>query len=87
MIIGGAGLSVSAEAVAAAVFIACAVATVVIPILAFMISPDRLREAMETFHQWLARENVVITTVFLTEIGVLMLSKSIGSSERHCAST
>jgi hypothetical protein len=79
MLIGGAGLSASSQAVAAAVFIACAVSTVVIPVVAFLFAADRLREPMERFHRWLARENVVITTVLLVVIAVLMLGKGIGS--------
>lgn len=78
-IVGSAGLSTASTAVAAAVFIACAVSTVVIPVVAFTLSADRLRAPMEAFHRWLARENAVITTVLLAVIGVLMLGKGIGS--------
>jgi hypothetical protein len=79
MLIGGAGLSASSTTIAAAVFIGCAVSTVVIPVAAFMVSAGRLRAPMEQFHQWLARENATITTVLLAVIGVLMIGKGIGS--------
>lgn len=79
MIIGGAGLSAPSTMIAAAVFIGCAVSTVLIPVVAFTIAADRLRAPMESFHRWLAQENAVITTVLLAVIGVLMLGKGIGS--------
>ena len=79
MIIGGAGMAVSAELIATAVFVLCAVSTVLIPVTAYFIASERLRKPLKAFHEWLARENIVITTVLLTVIGVLMIGKAIGS--------
>ncbi|MFK3677545.1 GAP family protein [Microbacterium sp. NPDC090218] len=79
MLIGGAGLSASSTTIAAVVFIGGAVSTVVIPVIAFLVSAGRLRAPMEEFHRWLARENATITTVLLAVIGVLMVGKGIGS--------
>ncbi len=79
VIIGGAGLSVGAEVTAVSVFVLCAVSTVLVPVLAFFVAADRLRAPLESAHQWLARENAVITTVLLTVIAVLMLGKGISA--------
>ena len=77
--IGGAGMSLSAEAIAMAVFVVCAASTVLIPVIAFAVASDRLRAPLEALHSWLARENVVITTLLLLVIGVLMLGKGIAA--------
>lgn len=79
MIIGGAELSAPSEALATGLFILCAASTVLIPVTAYFLAADRLRKPLESLHEWLARENVVITTVLLTVIGVLMRGKAIGS--------
>nr|WP_167151731.1 GAP family protein [Lysinibacter cavernae] len=79
VIIAGADLSVGDGAIAVAVFVCCAISTVLVPVIAFFVASKRLIGPLEAFHQWLARENVTITTVLLTVIGVLMLGKGIGS--------
>lgn len=79
MIIGGADLSVGCAAIATGVFILCAISTVLVPVVAYLLAADRLRRPFEAFHEWLARENAVITSVLLLVIGVLLLGKAIGS--------
>jgi hypothetical protein len=79
MIIGGADLSVGTAAIATGVFILCAISTVLVPVVAYLLAADRLRKPFEAFHEWLARENAVITSVLLLVIGVLLLGKAIGS--------
>lgn len=79
VIIGGAGLSAGDAMIAAAVFIACAISTVLVPVVAYLFASEKLRKPFEAFHAWLARENAVITSVLLFVIGVLMLGKAIGS--------
>lgn len=79
VLIGGAGLSTGAEVTAVTVFVLCAVSTVLVPVVAFFAAADRLRAPLEAAHQWLARENAVITTVLLTVIAVIMLGKGISA--------
>lgn len=79
VIIGGAGLSAGDATIAAAVFIVCAISTVLVPVVAYLFASEKLRQPFEAFHAWLARENTVITSVLLFVIGVLMLGKAIGS--------
>lgn len=79
VIIGGAGLPAGEEAIAATVFVLCAVSTVLVPVVAFFVAADRLRGPLEQLHTWLARENAVITTVLLSVISVLMLGKGIAA--------
>lgn len=77
--IGGAGLPSTAQFVAAAVFVAAAASTVLIPVVAFLVASDRLRKPLEALRRWLARENTVLMTVLLSVLGVVMLGKAIGS--------
>ena len=77
--IAGAGLPPAESGVAVAVFVACAVSTVLIPVVASLVAAERLRAPLERLHEWLARENTTITTVLLLFIGVLMLGKGLGS--------
>ena len=79
VILGGAELSLSAAFAAGAVFVLCAVSTVLLPVAAFFVASERLREPLEALHRWLVRENTVITTVLLALIGVLLLGKAIGA--------
>lgn len=79
VLIGGAGLSAGSEAIAIALFVGCAVSTVLVPVVAFFVASDRLRGPLEALHRWLARENTVITTVLLAFMGVLMLGKAISA--------
>ncbi|KIP52959.1 GAP family protein [Leucobacter komagatae] len=79
VIIGGAGLPAGEEAIAATVFVLCAVSTVLVPVVAFFVAADRLRGPLEQLHTWLARENAVITTVLLSVISVGMLGKGIAA--------
>ncbi|KAM9862360.1 GAP family protein [Leucobacter sp. BZR 635] len=79
VIIGSAGLSAGQATIATAVFIGCAVSTVLIPVGAYFLAADRLRPALESLHRWLARENAIITTVLLTVMGALMLGKGIAA--------
>lgn len=79
MLIGGAGLSSASAAIATSVFVLCAVSTVLIPVVAYLLAAERLRAPMEALREWLARENAVITTVLLVVIGVLMIGKGLGS--------
>lgn len=79
MIIGGAGLSVASASIATAVFVFCAVSTVLIPVVAYLFAADRFRKPLDDFHEWLSRENAAITAILLVVIGVLMLGKGISS--------
>lgn len=79
VIIGGAGLPSGAAVTAVVVFVLCAVSTVLIPVVAYFLAADRLRAPLESAHQWLVRENAVITTVLLAVIAVLMLGKGIAA--------
>lgn len=79
IIIGGANLPVGSTATATGVFILCAISTVLVPVIAYLLAADRLRKPFESFHEWLARENAVITSVLLLVISVLMLGKAISS--------
>jgi threonine/homoserine/homoserine lactone efflux protein len=77
--IGGAGLDVFPESVAAGIFVLCATSTVWVPVAAFLVASERLRGPLDALHRWLVRENNVVMTVLLAFIAVLMLGKAIAS--------
>lgn len=79
LVISGAGLPAVSAVIATGVFVLCAISTVLIPVVAYLVAADRLRRPLETFHEWLERENAVITSVLLLVIAVLMLGKGLGS--------
>lgn len=77
--IGGAGLSAGSAAIATAVFILCAVSTVLIPVVAYLFAAERLRAPLEALRSWLINENAVIMSLLLLVLGVLMLGKGIAA--------
>ncbi|GAA1795776.1 GAP family protein [Leucobacter iarius] len=79
LVISGAGLPAASSVIATGVFVLCAVSTVLVPVVAYLVAAGRLRRPLEAFHEWLARENAVITSVLLLVIAVLMLGKGLGS--------
>jgi len=79
MIIGGAELTVASTTIATTAFALCAVSTVLVPVIAYLLASERLRKPLEEVHEWLARENSVITSVLLLVIAVVMIGKGLGS--------
>ena len=73
LVIGGAELSVGQAAIAISVFTVIAVSSVGIPVVASVVSPERMRGPLEELRVWLVANNAAIMVVVLLVIGVVMI--------------
>jgi threonine/homoserine/homoserine lactone efflux protein len=76
--IGGADLSTSDTIVTLAVFVVIASATVVVPVVAFLVAHDRMQQPLDELRQWLTVNNAAVMSVLMLVIGVVILGKGIG---------
>ena len=77
LVIGAAEFGVGQEAIAISVFTVIAVSSVGVPLIAFVASPDRMRQPLEELRVWLEVNNVAIMVVVLMVIGVVMIGNGI----------
>ena len=69
-----------AETVAVvAIVVLLAGATVLIPVVAYLVAAERLRAPLGALRGWLAAENAVIMSVLLLVLGVVLIGKGIAS--------
>ena len=71
--IGSSGLGVAAEWITAAIFVAVAVSTVAIPVLAYVGAGERLDEPMARLKDWMERNNAALLAAILVVIGLMVL--------------
>jgi hypothetical protein len=71
--IGGSGLDVADDWVAAAFFVAIAASTVAIPILAYAAAGHRLDDAMARLKDWMDQYNAALMAAILVVIGLMVL--------------
>ena len=71
--IGSSGLGVAAEWITAAIFVAVAVSTVAIPVLAYAGAGERLDEPMARLKDWMERNNAALLAAILVVIGLMVL--------------
>ena len=76
--IGAGALSVGSTVVAVAVFSVLAAMTVVIPVLAYHLAADRLREPLAQLKEWLQANNTTVMSVLILVIGVVLFGKGLG---------
>jgi hypothetical protein len=76
--IGGAGLPASQTAVALAVFVVIASASVAAPVVGYLVAGDRVQGTLEDLRRWLTANNATVMSVLLLVIGVTILGKGIG---------
>jgi hypothetical protein len=76
--IAQAGLSTGQSAVALAVFVAIAAASVAGPVTAYLLMRERVEGPLLRAKDWLARENATVMFVVLLVLGAVMLGKGIG---------
>jgi hypothetical protein len=69
---------VGESAVVILIFTAIATSTVV-PVVAHLMAPARMRGPLEKLREWLVDNNVTIMVVVLLVIGVVMIGSSIAS--------
>ncbi len=75
--IGTAGLGSAHVWVAEAWYVAVAASTVAIPILAYVVSGDRLDEPLQRLKDWMERQHATLVAAILVVIGLLVLYKGI----------
>jgi hypothetical protein len=71
--IGGSGLDVADDWMAAAFFVAIAASTVAIPILAYAAAGHRLDDAMARLKDWMDKHNAALMAGILVVIGLMVL--------------
>ena len=77
VIIGSAGLSVSAEIGSIAVFTVIAGSTVAIPVLGYLMAEDKMRDPLNRLKVWLQTNNTAVMGVLILVIGTVLLGKGI----------
>ena len=75
--IGGSGLGMAANWLAAAVFVAVAAFTVAIPVLAYAGAGDRLDDPMARLKDWMERNNAALLAAILLVIGLMVLHNGV----------
>lgn len=77
--IGRAGLSGGQVTVLIVVFVVIGALTVAIPVIGYMLAPEKSATVLDTVRDWLAANNSTIMAVLLLVIGAQLLGKGIGS--------
>lgn len=75
--IGTASLSAGSDVALVAIFSVLAATTVVIPVLAYQIAADRLRDPLDRLKVWLQANNATVMAVLILVIGVVLIGKGI----------
>ncbi|GAA3721899.1 GAP family protein [Gordonia hankookensis] len=75
--IGGAALSTGSNIVAVVVFSLLAATTVVIPVLAYQVAADRLRDPLDRLKVWLQENNKTVMATLILVIGIVLIGKGI----------
>jgi Sap, sulfolipid-1-addressing protein len=71
--IGGSGMDVADDWIAAAFFVAIAASSVAIPVLAYAAAGSRLDGAMARLKDWMDKNNAALMAAILVVIGVMVL--------------
>jgi Sap, sulfolipid-1-addressing protein len=71
--IGGGGLGVTGDWIAAAIFVAIAASTVAVPILAYAAAGHRLDDTLARMKDWMERNNAALMAAILVVVGLLVL--------------
>jgi arginine exporter protein ArgO len=71
--IGGSGMDVADDWIAAAFFVAIAASTVAIPVLGYAVAGHRLDDAMARLKDWMDKNNAALMAAILVVIGLMVL--------------
>ena len=77
--VGSAQLTSGEMSVVVVVFTVLACCTVLIPVVAYLIASERMREPLEGLRTWLVGNNATIMAVLLLVIGVSVIGKGLGN--------
>jgi len=75
--IGGSGLDMAGDWIAAAFFVAIAASTVAVPVLAYAAAGHRLDDVMGRLKDWMEKNNAALMAAILIVIGVMVLYNGI----------
>ena len=73
VVVGDAALSVGQVAITILLFTVIAVSSVGVPVVAYVVSPDRMRGPLEQLRVWLMANNAAIMIVVLLVIGAVLI--------------
>lgn len=76
---GEAGLPATELVIVIASFTLIAGATVLIPVVAYLVASGRLDRALQALRDWLTKENAAIMTVLLLILGVVLIGKGLAA--------
>ena len=76
--IGSAGLSISSEIGAIAVFTVIAGSTVSIPVIAYLVAAEKMRGPLDRLKAWLETNNAAVMGMLILVLGTVLLGKGIG---------
>jgi hypothetical protein len=77
--IGGGGLGVTGDWIAAAIFVAIAASSVAIPILAYAAAGHRLDDTLARVKDWMDKNNAALMAAILVVVGALVLYHGINA--------
>ena len=80
--IGGSGLDMTGDWIAAAFFVAIAASTVAVPVLAYAAAGHRLDDVMGRLKDWMEKNNAALMAAILIVIGVMVLYNGIHDLHR-----
>lgn len=76
--IGSAAVGFGGDVAAIAVFTVIASSTVAIPVIAYLVSAERMRGPLESLRKWLQDNNATVMATLILVIGVVLVGKGIG---------
>ncbi|WP_308467151.1 GAP family protein [Rathayibacter soli] len=76
--VGAAALSIGSSTIVIVIFVLIAASTVLIPVVGYLVSADKLRAPLDAMRGWLAQNNAAIMSILLLVIGVAVIGKGIG---------
>jgi threonine/homoserine/homoserine lactone efflux protein len=79
LIVGGAGMAPGQTVLVIAIFVLLAAATVLIPVVGYLLASARLAGPLERMREWLVDHNAAIMAVLLLVVGVSVMGKGIAS--------
>lgn len=79
LILGSAQLVLWQLAVSAAVFVLVAVCSVLIPVVLFVIAPQRFAASLERLHDWLVAHSSALVASVMFIVGVVLIGAGIGA--------
>ncbi len=79
VLVGTASLSTGEVAVVVAVFTVIAGASVMVPVVGYLVARDAMSGPLQSLRVWLVHNNATVMAVLLLVIGVTMIGKGIGS--------